>query len=49
VPEPSQKQVPDEDELHAGHFFIDPAASVKALASQQAMLPALVTMREKRK
>jgi penicillin-binding protein 2 len=31
---PGRKQVPPEDELHAGHFFIDPAESTKALASR---------------
>jgi penicillin-binding protein 2 len=49
VPGPSQRQIPDEDDLHAGHFFIDPAETAKALASQQAMLPAFLSLREKRK
>jgi penicillin-binding protein 2 len=47
--EPGQKQVPDADDLHAGHFFIDPADTAKVLASQQVMLPTLVSLRDKRK
>jgi penicillin-binding protein 2 len=41
APEPNLKPVPDEDALHAGHFFVDPADMPKALASR-AGLPSLL-------
>ena len=41
-PGAKQSQAPEDDVLQAGHFFIDPAETAKALASKQATLPAFL-------
>jgi penicillin-binding protein 2 len=38
LPDPGQKQIPEGDILHAGHYFIDPARTAQALATRQAGL-----------
>jgi penicillin-binding protein 2 len=40
TPDPNHKGATGDDDLHAGHFLIDPAETAKALASKQSNLPA---------
>jgi penicillin-binding protein 2 len=42
---PGPGQVPEDDDLHAGHYLIDPAQTAKTLASRQSRLPAGLPIR----